>query len=165
MIEEDIKDFSAFLKEFQNETDRGAALVGAALLDQKLTDILRAFMVESKVANELLDGAIAPLGTFFARIKAAFALALIDEKELHECDLIRKVRNEFAHRAHGTTFADPKIKSLCNRFESDIPGEQEAALGNPRAMFVNAVVLTVLQLTYRANYVSGERRTTQRWPY
>lgn len=32
MRDEDIKNFSAFLKEFQAETDRGAALVGAALI-------------------------------------------------------------------------------------------------------------------------------------
>jgi mannitol operon repressor len=41
----DFEDFSAFLREFQSETDRGAALVGAALIDQKLADTLRSFFV------------------------------------------------------------------------------------------------------------------------
>ena len=36
MREEDIKYFSEFLAEFQKETDRGAALVGAALIDTRL---------------------------------------------------------------------------------------------------------------------------------
>jgi mannitol operon repressor len=45
MREEDIKDFTNFLKEFQEETDRGAALVGAAIIDHRLIDTLRAFMV------------------------------------------------------------------------------------------------------------------------
>ena len=34
----DIRDFAAFVHEFRSETDRGAALVGAALIDQKLAD-------------------------------------------------------------------------------------------------------------------------------
>ncbi len=164
MRDEDLKDFSAFLTEFQSETDRGAALVGAALLDQKFSDILRAFMVKSKLTDELLDGTNPPLGTFSARIKIAFSLALIDADELHECDVIRKVRNEFAHRAHRTTFADTKISKLCGRLQSDLPGGRNAFEGKPRQMFINAVVLTVLRLTYRAEYVARERRSINRWP-
>jgi len=165
MREDDLNDFSAFLKEFQDETDRGAALVGAALLDQKLADTLRGFMVKSPAADELLDGGAASIGSFSARIKAAFALGLIDVHERHECDLIRKVRNEFAHRTHGTTFADSKISALCNALESDLPGGASSFDGNARAIFINAVVLTVLRLTYRSEYVARERRTTRTWPY
>ena len=164
MRDEDLKDFTAFLTEFQSETDRGAALVAAALLDQKVSDTLRAFMVKSKVANELLDGNNAPLGTFAARIKIAFSLALIDAGELHECDIIRKVRNEFAHRVHGTTFADTKISKLCGRLQSDLPGGRDAFVGKPREMFINAVALTVLRLTYRAEHVARDGRSIKRWP-
>ena len=41
MDKADIAYMSEFLKEFQEETDRGAALVGAALLDQQLLKILK----------------------------------------------------------------------------------------------------------------------------
>lgn len=165
MRDEDRKDFAAFLAEFQDETDRGAALVGAALIDQKLADTLQAFMVKSKLVDELINGGDAPLGSLSARTKAAFALGLIDSHELHECDIIRKIRNEFAHRAHGTSFADAKIGRFCDRLKSDLPGGREVLAGNPRGMFINAVVLTVLRLTYRAEYVARERRTTKTWPY
>jgi hypothetical protein len=60
----DIEDFKSFLKEFQSETDRGAALVGASLIDQKLLDTLRAFLVEGKLTESLLEGGSAPVGTF-----------------------------------------------------------------------------------------------------
>jgi len=165
MREQDLKDFSAFLAEFQAETDRGAALVGAALIDHKLTDILRAFMVEGKTTEALLEGGTAPLGTFASRIKTTFALGLIDDHELAECDLIRKIRNEFAHRVHGTTFIDNKIKSLCNQLQSDLPGGRDAFLRKPRETFINAVILTVLRFTYRADWVAKERCRTRAWPY
>jgi len=79
--EEDIKDFSAFLREFQDETDRGAALVGAAVIDDRLLETLRAFMVSNNAASVLLDGGTAPLETFSSRIDATFALGLISAHE------------------------------------------------------------------------------------
>ncbi len=51
MREEDLKYFSEFLKEFQEETDRGAALVGAALIDDRLGRLLKAHFVECKDAE------------------------------------------------------------------------------------------------------------------
>jgi mannitol operon repressor len=164
MRDADLKDFSAFLREFQSETDRGAALVGAALIDQKLADTLRSFFAAGKTAGELLDGGTAPLGTFSARIKAAYALGLIDDFELTECDLIRKVRNEFAHSIHGTTFAEPKIMALCDRLQSDQPDGRQTFKDNRRGVFINAVILTVMCLTYRAEWVAKEKRATKSWP-
>ena len=164
MRENDLQDFTRFLSEFQGETDRGAALVGAALIDLRLSDTLRAFMVSSKAASDLLDGGTAALGTFSSRIKATFAFGLIDRHERGECDTIRKVRNEFAHQAHGLTFNDPKILALCDKLQSDLPGGREAHVGKPRFVFINAVILTVMRLTYRAERVAAERRTARTWP-
>ena len=113
MREEDLEYFSGFLKEFQAETDRGAALVGAALLDKQLHDLLRSHLLDKKESLELLEGGSAPLGTFSARIKASYCLGLITDLEHRELQLIRKVRNEFAHQTHGLTFQNEKIASLC----------------------------------------------------
>ena len=164
MRDAELKDFTTFLHEFQSETDRGAALVGAALIDQKLAATLRAYFVPGKTAGELVDGGTAPLGTFSARIKAAHALGLIDAFELRECNLIRKIRNEFAHSVHGLAFADPTIAALCDKLRSDLPGGREAFTGKPRRVFINAVVLIVLRLTYRAEWVAKEQRVTKSWP-
>jgi mannitol operon repressor len=164
MRDADVKDFSVFLHEFQSETDRGAALVGAALIDQRLADTLRAFMVAGKVAGELLDGGTAPLGTFSARARASYALGLLDQHEFSECNIIRKIRNEFAHRVHGTAFTTPPIASLCHSLQSDLPDGRDGFKDNPRGIFINAVVLTVMRLTYRAEWVATERRVTRSWP-
>jgi mannitol operon repressor len=165
MRDEDIKDFSAFLKEFQGETDRGAALVGAALIDLRLTETLRSFMVSNSAAAELLDGPTAPLGTFSSHINATFALGLISVHEKNECHLIRKIRNEFAHRAHGTTFKDSEISTLCQNLKSDLPGGRTKFTDDPRFIFVNAVILVSLSLTYRSEWVAKEKRVTRKWPY
>jgi len=164
MRKTDLKDFSAFLTEFQAETDRGAALVGAALIDLRLSETLRGFMVSPAAASDLLDGGTAALGTFSSRIKATFALGLIDAHERRECDAIRKVRNEFAHRPHGVAFDDPKIAALCETLQSDLPGGRDAHSGAYRFMFINAAIMMVMRLTYRAEWVARERRVTRTWP-
>jgi mannitol operon repressor len=156
----EIQEFSAFLKEFQEETDRGAALVGAALIDHQLDQVLRSFMVSNNAASELLDGPRAPLGTFSARIDACYALGLIDAYEKSECHRIRKIRNEFAHRTHGTTFKDPNIMKLCEEIKSEPPARKDST---HRFMYVNAVTMIAARLIYRSHWVAKDRLTTQDW--
>jgi hypothetical protein len=50
MRDNDLKDLSRFLRELQAETDRGLALVGAALIDDKIRATLAAFFVEGPAA-------------------------------------------------------------------------------------------------------------------
>jgi mannitol operon repressor len=165
MRDEDRKDFTAFLREFQDETDRGAGLVGAAVIDDRLLETLGAFMVSNKAASALLDGGTAPLGTFSSRIDATFALGLISDHEHRECHIIRRIRNEFAHRKHGVTFMDEKIRALCDTLQSDLPGGRDGFREKPRQVFINAVVLISLGLTYRAEWVAKEKRTSRSsWP-
>jgi mannitol operon repressor len=154
-------DHTAFLREIQAESDRGAALVGAAIIDERLVETLRAFMVSNKAASSLLDGGNAPLGTFSSRIDAAFALALIDAEEHRECHIIRKIRNEFAHSRHGLSFADKKISDLCRMFKTKGP---PGTGDEPRFLFNNAVILISTILINRADYVAKEKRVTRFWP-
>jgi mannitol operon repressor len=75
--EPEIETLGTFLHEFSKESDCGAALVAASMLDGRLEDILSAFFVDGKTAEGLLNGFNAPLGTFSSRASAAFALGLI----------------------------------------------------------------------------------------
>src|SRR5690625_2975475 len=100
--EDDLKYFSEFLREFQAETDRGAALVGAALIDDRLVRLLKAHFLECKESEDLLKGGSAPLGAFSARIKMAYCLGLITDLEYKECDYIRSEEHtsELQSRGH-----------------------------------------------------------------
>jgi len=93
----EVKALGAFLAQFNKESDRGAALIAAAMLDDRLKDMLSSFLADTATAKELLSGFNAPLGTFSSRISAAHALGLLQDNELNEITLIRKIRNEFGH--------------------------------------------------------------------
>tara|TARA_B100000929_G_C15469075_1_gene407231 strand:- start:351 stop:857 length:507 start_codon:yes stop_codon:yes gene_type:complete len=162
--DEDVEYFSQFLGEFQGETDRGAALVGAALVDERLHRLLESHFVACKESKELLKGGNAPIGSLSARIKMAYCLGLITELEFKECELIRRVRNEFAHQVHGLTFADNKINDLCKNLRANTPDGARFD-GNTRQLFINSVILVSLALWYRPEYNKPNRAKHRDWSY
>ena len=154
-------EFNAFLEEINKESDRGAALVCSAMLDDLLEKIISAFLLDNKEANKLLSGFNAPLGTFSARILAAYALGLLSEKEHDECNRLRTIRNEFAHNVH-QKFADQKVQDLCSNLQYAARGFPDHP--NPsRAYFLTAATGLILSLTNRSHYVGLERLKHKNW--
>ena len=164
MTEEDLNYFSGFLSEFQKETDRGAALVGAALIDTRIERILRGHFVSKRIADQLLSGGNAPIGTFSARMKLTYGLGLITRMEFEECELIRKIRNEFAHEVHGLSFRIQKIAALAVRLQASTR-ERKRFEGSARQVFINSVILLSMSLWYRPEYATKFRATERSWSY
>lgn len=160
---EDIKDLSKYIEELKRETDRGLPLVAMALLDEKLRDTLESFCVNKKSAVKLLDEMNSPLGTLSSRLDSCFAFGLIDEFEYAEINLLRKIRNEFAHAKHGLSFDNEKIRGLCSTLKTDLPEGEDYPLNDPRFRFTNSVVSLVLRMYYRPEWVAKEQRQTKDW--
>ena len=159
----DVQDFSSFVSELHRESDRGLALVGGALIDDRLLETLRAFFCEGVASKRLLEDGAAPLGTFSSRSDACFALGLIDAFEHREIALIRKVRNEFAHAKHGMSFKTAKVAGFCSTLASDLPLGSDYPINEPRFRFTNAVVVMASRLYYRPAWVEKERRQGKSW--
>lgn len=157
------EDLAQFVEELKRETDRGLPLVGAALVDDRLTATLRAFFCEVPSAGKLLDEPNAPLGTFSSKTDACYALGLIDDFEYNEIGLVRKVRNEFAHAKHGMSFAAPRVQGLCSSLRSDLPTGSDYPLQDSRFRFTNAVLCLALRLYHRPDWVALERRGSKAW--
>jgi mannitol operon repressor len=161
--EPEIKALGQFLLEFNKESDRGSALVAAAMLDERLKEILTAFLVESKTSTELVSGFNAPLGTFSARANAAFALGLIQENEFKEINLIRSIRNKFGHDWQPKSFETGAIADLCAQLPWAGPTEYEKdSTQRQRFNFATAILLT--DLLWRVRLVGKERRQLKTWP-
>ena len=107
-----LKEFLPFLQIHNAESPRGAVLVSASFIESQLHNVLAAFLIENKASDQILDGFNAPAGTFSAKIAFNAALGLISEKERRECDLIRRIRNKFAHSVHAS-FDDDAIANIC----------------------------------------------------
>lgn len=163
MYPEDVKNLNAFLSELQQETDRGLPLVAAALIDEKLSETLEMFFTNNRSSKKLLTDSNAPLGTFSARIEMSLALGLIDEDEYSEAQLVRKIRNKFAHEKHGLNFSSQPIVDLCNNFKADLPQGADYPIKAARFIFTNAVISLVMRLYYRPLYVKKEKRDFKKW--
>lgn len=59
-----LKEFQEFLDLLNKESDRGAVLVAAAMLDDLLERSIRGLLIEQKEVNQLFEGLAAPLGLF-----------------------------------------------------------------------------------------------------
>lgn len=108
----EILTLAKFLNYFYKESDRGAALLAGSMLDEIVVRILRAHLIDYAESEKLLTGFNAPLGTFNARIVAAYCLGLIESVEFKEANAIRKIRNEFAHTWGDLSFDDMRLRAL-----------------------------------------------------
>jgi Kef-type K+ transport system membrane component KefB len=102
---------TSFLQELKIQTDRGAAVIAAAVLDEILQMLLLARFVEigSERRDTLFTKIGAPLSPLSAKIELAFATGIISNNARLAAHIVRDVRNKFAHRIEALTFDHPEV--------------------------------------------------------
>jgi hypothetical protein len=98
------------MNESLSELDaRALILTVAAFAEDTLGSLLRAFLMPHDASQQLLTGFNAPLGTFSARIKAAYALGLTTKEQFNDLEHLRKIRNSFSHTWRPISLDAPSI--------------------------------------------------------
>jgi DNA-binding MltR family transcriptional regulator len=139
------------------ETDRGCALMAAAYLDAELESLLRVHFVQNKTVADDLLGQNRPLGTFSSRIDLAYALGLIPTTSFRDLHLIRKIRNDFAHKAAPLSFEYDPMAARCRELcHAEVLGKA----ARPRARFTRSVlgVLAPIQVAIQTSKPQSARR-------
>ena len=131
--------FENFYSHLSKESERGSAIVGAALIDDALEEILKTFMIKPlKSKDELFDSSFAPIESLSAKIALAYRLGLISPNVRTSLDLIRKIRNDFAHISRqidfGTQSIQNRIRELFNENKELLDLLWEIAKDNPGDM-------------------------------
>lgn len=111
----DHSDFGQFLEEISAESERGVAVLSAAILDDLLREMIIAHLQNSSEAAEIF-GPSRALGTLGARADISFALGIISHEERTNIRKIQKIRNEFAH-IRATDFARQDISDRCKQLD------------------------------------------------
>ncbi|MFL6263411.1 MAG: hypothetical protein ACJ76Y_27265 [Thermoanaerobaculia bacterium] len=76
-------------------SDLEVVLYAASLLDIRLDELLRSyFLDDKKKVDGLMQG---PLGNFGPKIRIAYLLGLLSPEEAADLDILRELRNDFAH--------------------------------------------------------------------
>lgn len=141
-----MKDMLAFRTSITAETDRGAALMSAAYLDDKVKELIEKRLVQNKKTLRRAFDFNGALGTFSSRIDFAYLLGILPKNACLDLHTIRAIRNQFAHHAAPLSYEDQKIKSLCERLV--FHGVKDAA--GPDSKFRRTVMglLTYITLAF-----------------
>ena len=154
--------WAEFLEEFQAESDRACAVLGAAFLGEQLRSLLTAFLVDDLAQVEgLFEGAAAPLSSFASRTQMAYMLGFLSPSQHRDLDLIRRIRNKFAHDLHGVSFTSPSIASRCAELAGcNVIGNALGDMG-PRSRFVVTVAMLSQWIPLRRLGIGDSRRQVQ----
>jgi len=134
------------------ESERGMAVLVAAELDRVLELLLKAYFEPGKHCKNLFEGGTPPLGSFSAKIDLARALCLITEEEWADLQVIRRIRNDFAHRPN-VKFEDAKIASWASRFV-----DAKAGKGGAEVAFKDRAIDLISSLEEGAVEAASKRR-------
>jgi len=147
------KDFSHdqledILDVFQSESDRACAVLGASYLEYLLAKaIIKAMPHGEEISQGFLYGPLAPLGTFWSRIEAAYGLGLISNEIRSDLHTIRDLRNDFAHELEIHSFEQnnhirdlTRNLKLGTRFAQGYKEPYRSNLLSPRNVFISTVV-------------------------
>lgn len=106
---------SEFLRSMHlhQESDCGFALIAAAWIDDSIQDVIRSRFIDNKKSVDELIVGDAPLATFSARIKLLYCMGIITDDEKKDLNIIRAIRNIFAHQRGRVSFTTREVKDRC----------------------------------------------------
>jgi hypothetical protein len=165
------------IKEIPKQRDRGAAIVATAILEEHLLMAIQSRIQRHDHTEKKMLSNAGPLSSFSSRIDFGLLLGLYPEQVQRRLHLIRKIRNNFAHNMHPTSFKSQSAE--CTKFNAPkgahrrwnklfdpvFVGDSRSratmtmfrSSTNPRTQFVRAVqqLCAHLSLTIILNQMNG----------
>jgi DNA-binding MltR family transcriptional regulator len=141
---------------FTKQTDRGSALLAAAWIDDALEVCLKAvFRPDKEIADKVLQ-AEGPLGSFSSCIKIAYLLGIIPSSLLSDLEVIRGIRNDFAHMRQVVRFTDQSMKDRCKSLTGAKAFQNGTGITirSPRQMFL---ISAYLAADYLLSYMESAK--------
>jgi hypothetical protein len=108
-------DLPAMEQEFYGEADRAVVILQASMVESILENAIAQRMrhdLKDETRKDLFDFE-GPVGTFSAKITIAYALGIFGSTTRRDLDLIRLMRNQFAHCRKPLKFSLPVVVAIC----------------------------------------------------
>ncbi|WCO03518.1 MltR family transcriptional regulator [Psychroserpens ponticola] len=128
-----LKDFTKLRSELTKESDRGMSLYATAYIDKKLEILLKKKLIGSNKHLKEIFSFNGPVGTFSSKIKLAYSIGLIDKVIMSDINILRQIRNEFAHSEKNISFETDSIRKSCNKLKTKSSDDMECS----REIFLN----------------------------
>lgn len=117
----ELSELENFIIQIRKESETAQILVFYSYFDDRLQRMLesRFEALDSKNSIERIFGLNGPLSSFHNRTLIAFHLGWLSADTKQKLDAMRKIRNEFAHRAFRVSLLDPELKRLAEAIGYD----------------------------------------------
>jgi hypothetical protein len=107
----------AFAREIVRASDRAAAILAGNYLDQCLRIAIIQKLPESQ-DESLMEQLFRDYGVLYGpddKIMFAYATGIYQDKTKSNLDVVKNVRNTFAHSSYPLTFTTPETKQACRK--------------------------------------------------
>jgi DNA-binding MltR family transcriptional regulator len=132
-------------EELQRQSDRGAAILAVAYLENRLDLALAARLVtdaHTKDSFRKVFKHTGPAGAFGIKAEIAFLLGLCDHAMKEDLVALSDIRNDFAHIARALDFGSPDICGKCAELRTrGIGNASELDSAAARRRFMLAIVV------------------------
>ncbi len=134
---------------WDDSNDMAAALMFGSLLESTLQQlILTKLTASAREREDKLFGARAPLREFSAKIEIGYALGLYGPLTYSDLDVVRDVRNAFAHTRQPIDFNTLEVANVCRRIKFPKRAQEHGAditdLALESPFKSSAMILTLL---------------------
>jgi DNA-binding MltR family transcriptional regulator len=140
-----LEKLNRFTNLIRKQEDQAMVLSLATFLEDTLGRLLIAYFRTCKATKDLVEGFNAPLGTFGSRIKAVYAFGLVTDEQFKDMEVLRKIRNQFAHNWEGVTLEQNTIQSLIGQL-SGYTVDQKPTEGGLREKLLDTLSTCCMEL-------------------
>ena len=109
-----LNDYQQIVLDYHKESDRAAIVLAGSFVEHYLAAYLKHFMVDDKSISKLFKG-FGPFSTFDQRISTAHAFRLIPPHIREDLQLIKDIRNHFAHSPRATSLTAPTVQNMLSK--------------------------------------------------
>ncbi len=116
------EDMTVLVEINQGASDRALGIIAASLVEIHLTKLIKqAFITEDKIGEkqtvqDILFHSSGPLGAFSNKIRLAYMMGLIIAEFFKNLEIMKEIRNRFAHYTAIGSFNHDEISSRCHNF-------------------------------------------------
>ena len=114
----EIRFYNMVVGSLKNESDRGKLILIVSWIDWFLrVKIENEFSKGNKKARKELFSVNGPFGTFSSKLNLAFCAGWIVSYVFHDIEIVRKLRNKFAHSIENISLDEEKIRNKIEAFK------------------------------------------------
>jgi DNA-binding MltR family transcriptional regulator len=122
------------------DADRAIAILGGAFVENAVKVAIAAHSLTFSYDHNAVFGQGGPLYSFSPKIALGHALGIYGPKTRDDLDIVRNIRNAFAHALEDVDFSHRDIARECDKLHHVGSADLSLMLRGPKGKYVRAVI-------------------------